>query len=530
MTEGGNSVISLTEYTGVLRRWSRVIVFVVVAGALLGGALLTLQSPEYVTRALVQIRPIVAQNDDPNLDVNRQINTDTEVAIAGSQRVAERALALRMASAQLDVVELDQPEVAAAAAALLADGEVDGLIARQALKQLTVSFVSDAQILSFSATASNGEDARALAQSSAVAYLAFRQEAATVGNDDSRARLVDREGQLVAELDGIAAAIGAAGEDEVRVQALAYADIAKRSELTVIGTKFANLEALTIDPGVVLTDAVVPSAAQGLPIYAGPVMGALLGLIAALTGVFVLDRSDDRLRSGRVELGALGVPMLGTAPAAHKRTKIDPKRSNLYPVNTEGSDAYRRLHGTLLFNLDSDDRSVVLVAGIKNPVAASSVAANVSATAARAGRRTLLIGADLRDAGLDAYLGAKPNAGLSDVILDGASLADSIVSVGGVENLSYLGAGNQLDRPADVLQSEAFARLVAAVQADYDLVVIEAPPILRVADAVDVARLCDGSIVVAESGSESRQAIADTVTQLRSVGSDIVGVVVADAG
>lgn len=170
----------------------------------------------------------------------------------------------------------------------------------------------------------------------------------------------------------------------------------------------------------------------------------------------------------------------------------------------------------------------MLVTGVSDAASATSVATNVAATAARAGRRTLLIGADLRNDQLVSHVGVTATSGLSDVIVSGASLADSIVGVDSVDNLGVLGAGSRLERPADVLQSQAFARLMAAVQADFDLVIVEAPPVLRVADAVDIAGLCDGAIVVADAGSESRQAIADSVEQLRGVGSDIVGVVIAD--
>lgn len=522
MAEGGNSVVSITEYSGVLKRWSRVILAMAAVGAVLGTALLATSSGSYVAEALVQVRPIVSQSDDPNLDTSRQISAETEEAIAGSQRVAERALALRIAAAELGTDRMDTEDVIASARQVTVDSEE----ARNAADQVTVTVVFDSQILSLEATADKPEVAQSLAQSTAVAYLEFRRDQALVGNSESRERLLDREAQLIAELDLLADDVDAVPEGGI----LAYTDVAKRQELTIIGTKFANLQSLTVDPGVVLTDAAVPTSKEGLPLLAGPVMGALLGLVGALTAVFLIDRNDDRLRSGRIELGALGVPMLGTAPVQRtKRSTFDGSSSRLYPVNTEGSDAYRRLQGSLLFNLDNDNKSVVLVAGVNNPGAGTSVAANIGATAARAGRRTLLVGADLRNDQLGRYLGISEGPGLSDVILSGSSLAESIHAIIGVDNLSLLSAGTMLDRPTDVLQSHAFARLMAAVQADYDLVVVEAPPVLQVADAVDVAGLCDSSVVVAESGSESRQSIAESVDQLRGVGSDIVGVVVADA-
>jgi capsular exopolysaccharide synthesis family protein len=530
MADGGSSVVTVTEYTGVVRRWFRVVIGVVLLGALLGTGLVLLQPGTYVSQARVQIRPVTSLGDDPNLDTSRLIDPETEVAIAGSQRVAERALALRTAAGQLGIADLSSPDVQLAAAEI----EVDPVEAVSALERLAVAAVDEAHILELEASGADPAHAQALAQSTALAYLAFRREEAVVGNDELRLRLAEREQQLVAELTDLAAVIGVAAGDPAQVQALTYGDIAKRQELTVIGTRVANLEALTVDPGVVLTDAALPTVKEGLPLYAGPITGALVGLAVALTAVFLLDRSDDRLRSGRVELGALGVPLLGTAPVRRRPAPAGEGgegtvASRLYPVNTAGGDAYRRLQGTLLFSLDRENRSVVLVAGVSSASAATTVAANLAAMAARAGRRTLIIGADLRNGLLARQLGTEATTGLSDVVLAGASLADSIEPVDGVDNLGLLAAGTKLDRPADVLQSESFARLMAAVGADYDLVVVEAPPVLRVADAVQVAGLCHGSIVVADGGSETRQAIADSVEQLRGVGSEVVGVVVADA-
>ncbi len=520
MAESGNAVVSISEYAGVLSRWSRVLIAVTVLGVVLG-SLLVIASPDtYSAEARVQVRPILRPGDEPNLDTARQIDIDTEVAIAGSQRVAERALTLRDAAAQLGVTDVVGSDVFTTADSIVPDAND----ARAAMDRLDVSVAGDSQILVLSATADDPADAYALAQSTALAYLEFRRIQATSGSDDARAQLQTREDELLAQIDERGPAAGQAPD------VIAFAEIAPRAELAAIGQKYANLDSLTVYPGVVLNDATVPTAPDGLSLPAGQVIGGLLGLVVATTAAFVIDRTDDRLRSGRAELGALGAPMLGTAPVAEVTQSggVEIIGSRVFPVNSDGSEAYRRLHGTLLFTLDSDGKSVVLVAGINEPAAATAVAANVAATAARAGRKTLVVGADLRHDGLGAHLGHPDGDGLSDVILAGSSLAETIEAVGEITNLSLLRAGTRLDRPADVLQSHAFARLLAAVQVDYELVVVEAPPVLRVADAVDVAKLCDGTVLVADGDADSRQSIAESVEQLRSVGSDIVGVVVAD--
>lgn len=437
MTDGATSVVTMNEYAGVLKRSVRLIVAVVVVGAVSGAAMLATQTRQYVTHALVEVRPIVSRHDDPNLDTSRQVNPETEVVIARSLRVAERALALRTAANQLAQDDLRSAEVLAAAALVPANPDQ----ARLALANLQVSIVGDSHILNFEASGPNATVAQALAQSSALAYLQFRRDEATAGYTDSRERLEEREAELVAGLTALGPPASTAGAgDGVNSGAtpvLAYAAIAKRQELSMIGTRFANLESLSIDPGVVLTDASVPTSTDGLPLYAGPIMGAMLGLIGALTAVFILDRNDDRLRSSRVELNALGVPLLGTAPVAFRGTagggaplagsgSATSSLSRVYSVNTPAGDAYRRLQGSLVFNLDRASKSVVLVAGVNNSSAATVVAANVGVTAARAGRRTLIVGADLRQNLLGSHFNLPTGHGLSDVVLDGASLAESI--------------------------------------------------------------------------------------------------------
>ncbi|MEM7341622.1 MAG: polysaccharide biosynthesis tyrosine autokinase [Actinomycetota bacterium] len=517
MAESGGSVVQLNEYAGVLKRGARLIGGVVLAGAVVGTLLLVVQPRSYVAEARVQVRPIVADSDDPNLDLGRQIDMDTEGVIARSQRVAERALALRGAADELGVDDLAATEVAASADGLEAD---QGAV-RAAMAQTSVETVRDSTVLAFTAEAASASRAQAVAQSTAVAYLAFRSEQALSAGESSRARLARREAALIDELRLL------------RTEApgvLAYAEISKKQELTVIGSTFANLEGLSVDPGVVISDAALPSAPEGTPLIAGPIMGGLLGLVVALGGVFLLDRTDDRLRRGRQELSALGVPLLGEAPVG----RIQPgatggSPSKIFPVNTTGGDAYRRLQGTVLFNLDRENRSLILVAGVTSTQAATSVAANLAVNAARAGRRTLVVGADMRNAQLGRHLGLPAvSSGLSDVILDGALLSEAIQGVDGFDDLDLLGSGTNVDQPTDVLQNEAFGRLMSAVQADFDLVVVEAPPIMKVADAVDAAGFCDGVVLVAEQGRDSRQAIADSVDQLRAVGSEVVGIVVTD--
>jgi len=247
-----------------------------------------------------------------------------------------------------------------------------------------------------------------------------------------------------------------------------------------------------------------------------------------LSAAYVLARGDDRIRSANTEISALGSQVLGSAPVDRKKFGLPAPVETLASGSSPTSDAYRRLHGSTTFALDNGNKKLVLVAGVTSSYAGSLVLANMAVTAARAGRRTLLVGADLRQRLMAQYLGMRPGAGLSDVIMSGTPLDGVIEPAPTVENLSFLGAGTQTGRPDKVIQSEAFGRLMAALETDFELVLVEAPPVLTAADAVDIARVTEGAVLVVDSDSESRQTIADAIAQLRKVGSTVDGVVIAE--
>lgn len=519
----GDSVVDVSEYTSVLRRWWPVILGAVAVGAVLGFLVLRLQTRVFEASAKVEVRPLVIAGDSPDLDAARQINTDTERAIAQSQRVTERALALIEARDELGATDFDDPAVIEASNAIVIDPDV----AREVSDQIEVTVNFDSNILVFTASGGKAERSRDLAQASAEAYLDYRRASGLANTEQARLQLVEREATLLAELETLAGDIAAAGDNEAAVQALTYGEIARTEELAGIGNKLANLGAISVDPGEILTDAGLPEAKSGLPAIAGPFSGGLLGLMMGLGLAFLLDRQDDRVRTASLELSGMGLPLLGSVPVG-KGSFRGGSGSAIAEINSEAGEAYRRVQGSLLFNLDQADKSMVLIAGTNNPHSATTVAANLATAAARAGRRTLLVGADLRRPSLHARFDLDNDAGLSDVLSGQASLAKSIKTLDSVPNLQILTSGTQVADPARLLQGEAFGRLVASARSEFDLVVFEAPPVLQVADAVDLARLCEGAVLVIEPDRATRSGVADSVEQLRRVGADVLGTVVAE--
>lgn len=517
------NVVSVSEYTSALRRYLPIILGLAAVGAVLGILVTQLRSGTYDTEARVEVRPLLAAGDDPNLDITRQVNTTNEGFIASSQRVTERGLALLQAADELGLDDLDAVEVETLAS--VTPIELEAVLAAEEL--IEVSVPSDSQILVFAVSAANPQRAQDLANASAHAYLDFREDSGLISTQQSRAQLLAREAALILELDELSSQVAAAGEDVGQLRSLGYREVSKTQELQGIGAKLANLNAISIDPGVILDNADLPESISGIPLPIGLVGGGLVGLLGGLGVAFLFDRRDDRFRDTTTEISTMGVGVLGEVPVGAGLFRRGGE-AGIAEVNSERGEAYRRVQGSLIFQLDQTDRSVVLVTGVNNPQSTTTVAANMAVAAARSGKRTLLIGADMRRPSLHLRFGIENGVGLSDVLTGTDELRKALVVSDQLPELSLMFAGTWHDNPSQLLQSQAIGELIERARSHFDLVIVEAPPVLQVADASDLARVCDGAVVVIEPSRATRRSVADAIEQLRRVGADVMGTVVAE--
>jgi capsular exopolysaccharide synthesis family protein len=116
------------------------------------------------------------------------------------------------------------------------------------------------------------------------------------------------------------------------------------------------------------------------------------------------------------------------------------------------------------------------------------------------GRRVLLIDCDLRNPKVHTSLGLQPEAGLAEVLLDRANLADAVMKVEGV-NLEVLPVRGQPANPSELLASPRMRALIEEVAETYDRVIIDTPPVLALPDAKSVSEYADAILLVVQAGS-----------------------------
>ncbi len=255
-------------------------------------------------------------------------------------------------------------------------------------------------------------------------------------------------------------------------------------------------------------------------------LGGLLGLLLGVGAAFFLEYVDRSVHSTADVEKALGIPVLGWIP------RIEPAASErggqaVVVSEPEGSaaEAYRVLRTNLAFSTAREEPLCSLVFSSPGPAEGkSTTAANLSAVLAARGDRTLLIDADLRRGELHDAFDVLRSPGLTELLvgqLDSREAIRPTVRPG----LDFLPAGQHAPNPSELLGSQAMADLLAAWRDQYRWILLDAPPVLAVADATVLAALSDGSVLVLKADETDRRAAWRAVQQLKRVDARVVGAV-----
>lgn len=246
-----------------------------------------------------------------------------------------------------------------------------------------------------------------------------------------------------------------------------------------------------------------------------------VGLLAGLALALLRQRLDTAVTGEEDVLGLTEAAVLG-AIAFDPRAKSMPLA--LHDTHSPRAEAFRRLRTNLQFvDVANEPRSIVITSAVAGE-GKSTTAVNLGTTLALAGRRVCLVEGDLRQPKTAEYLGLEPAVGLTTVLIGRAELDDVLQPWGDI-GLDVLPAGEIPPNPSEILGSEAMAGILRRLEAAYDIVIIDAPPVLPVTDAAILSRLADGAILVTGCGRVERGAVAKAVSSLNTVNARILGLV-----
>ena len=306
---------------------------------------------------------------------------------------------------------------------------------------------------------------------------------------------------------------------------VAASDIAN----AIASTLTAAIDEVETLPGSEISPVKVTPITTGLPAEAPvspnvPLNLALGGLVGLALGIaFAVLRTvlDTRIRSSRDVLSLTDRPLIGSIPLDPK-AKERPLILQADPLNPR-SEAFRALRTNLQFLDFEGGKSFVMTSSVPSE-GKSTTATNLAIALADAGKRVVLIDADLRKPKVSDYLGIEGGVGLTDVLIGRAELTD-VLQKWGRRSLYILPAGKIPPNPSELLGSTAMAQLLDDFSRDADIVILDAPPLLPVTDAAVLAKRTAGAIVVVAAGSTHKGQLAGALDALETVDARVAGLV-----
>ncbi|SFZ94014.1 capsular exopolysaccharide family [Flaviramulus basaltis] len=233
-----------------------------------------------------------------------------------------------------------------------------------------------------------------------------------------------------------------------------------------------------------------PTNGGKMPVY----LGALLfGMFIPFVWVFAKDKLNTKiLDKGDIE-EITDNPILGTIASNKGKEVVVVSENNITPV----AELFRLMRHNLKFLSQGKSNQVVMVTSAKQGEGKTFVSINLGASLAITGKKVVVLGFDLRVPKLMKDLGLTYDYGLSDFIVDTKIKVDDIIMpYNKVNNLFFIGSGAIPPNPGELLLSERVEELIKELKKVYDYIIIDTPPIGKVADAYSLSRFVDSTLFV----------------------------------
>ena len=478
---------TLGDYGALIRRQWLLLVGGAILGLLLGIAGIAYAPESFSSTTSVIVLPT---GDDTNVTNGRttaEINLDTEAQIVTSLVVGEKA-------ADLLNTDTDPRELA---------------------KQVEVTVPANTSVLNIGFTAGSAEEAQAGAEAFATAYLENRKALATQRLSTKAAALRAKISSLNDELKKVNQSLDNSPSSQNN-----FLNTQRNLLVQQIRSNTSSLSPLLtqeVTPGDVITEAQLPTRPSGLSrsliLASGLFAGLLVGAFAAL----VRDRADHRLRTRR-DLRRLGFDVLVS--------KFElPSPAEVIRHRHPQDEALRQCRNALLARLPHHRGSLV-VASASPDVSGAAAAASLAVTFARSGVRTAFLcsnthsdivsGASLVDDSLPT---------LADVLRSGTAPSEALHEVAGVPHLWVMAPGADGGLFSELLQTNAMAPVLAELESQVEVVVLDVAPTAVNADAQTVVTATQGLVLVAMAGVTTSDDVVEAAEQMDHVKANMLGAI-----
>ncbi|MDO8732879.1 MAG: polysaccharide biosynthesis tyrosine autokinase [Actinomycetota bacterium] len=484
------SVFDIRYLVAVFLRGWKIIALCAVVAVVLGYAWSSRQTPQYQASAVVSLNPIVAVVNSSGSVSSAEVQTQIQI-LASS------------ATAELVTKKLGQPVEANIA-----------LLSPQTSNILITGYSTSPEIASETANAY----AEVFGELVKTSDLELNASARTV----LLARLTDVEGRLRAKGENPRAASTSTLPDvqDMRSQQRTY-----QQQLSSLGDSARFIEqgrVEVLDPAVTPTSPFAPNNRRTV------LLSLLMGVLLGVGIVFGREHFNDVVKGvAEFEATTGGLPILGFVPLDRDWGLVSETHLAVLEAPTSGiAESYRGLRTALQYIRVDTPVHVMQVTSPLPQDGKTTTVANLAVALALTGRSVLLIDLDLRRPRLHTFFGLSNDTGFTTYLADLGTREQAIVAIDRVEGLCVLPSGPIPSDPSELLESGKTRELLTELGTQFDLILVDSPPILGLSDALVISTMVDTSVLVARSGMVTKRDLRAAVEQMRKVNAPLVGAVV----
>jgi capsular exopolysaccharide synthesis family protein len=416
--------------------------------------------------------------------------------------------------------------------------EVDGRLGSQAKDVGTVSAaaVGGSDVIRVTVESSKPKVAKKAADTYADAYVAIRDDRAqrlmNAASGDLAKRVLDTQKQLATLDTRIAALQNTTPRDTTEIErqtvqrdlvATQYDALSVKYQATLLDVALAKGDVETAARAALPTQPVRPKIAQNVVL--GIVLGLLAGFTLALLTEYLADRITSRedLERVRPEVSVLGEIPLAKASSTRRGARVVSIENPATPL----AEAYRALRMSVQVAAGNEPLSL-LVTSTAAAEGTTTTVVNLGTTMARAGKRVMLVDLDFRNPAFVDVLDLPGSVGVTSVLLGDTQLSDAFrkVPVNGGVPMLVMPSGPVPSNPGQLVEGGGLIDLMESLRKSADIVIVDAPPVLEVADALVLSPLVDGVILVAGAGVTRRRDLKRAASLIRQSQGSLLGVVV----
>ena len=298
------------------------------------------------------------------------------------------------------------------------------------------------------------------------------------------------------------------------------------------GLKATNVS--VIDPATIPTSPVEPRPLTNMA------LGMFAGLFCGVALCFLQENIDTRITSLNDVTDLCALPMLGVVPRLNNKNygfsrigqgnNVNGKARHIVCLDqpeSQMADAYRTVRTSLLLSTAGTPPQMVLVTSPVPGDGKTTTTINIAVVFAQKQRSVLLVDCDLRRSDIHHALNLHPTGGLSAALV-GEDPRRFYITHPQLPNLTILPAGKRPPMPPDLLDSDRMRELIAQWRQEFSQIIIDAPPVLGLSDAVILATIADTVVLVVRAKQSRRQDLRHAVEVLGNVDAHLVGAIVND--